>query len=245
MIRHGQHFGKYRGIVVSNDDPEFRGRLLVQIPTVFHAPVEVIAGTSDRQTIEDATPTFWAEPCFPYGGLNLGMMFIPKNQSRVWIEFEAGDTNFPIWIGVWTTPDAGKGAVPSEYVNADRKIIRTEQHLIEMDDSTGEFHYKNLTNDTEITIAANGRITYNIAEDAVTTTVGFAKINVGSNSGELAYKSALETLKAQLDDFILKYNQHGHPYVDTPVGLSSTLQTPITVVAPAIVPTGTEKTKAG
>jgi molybdopterin-binding protein len=244
-------YGKYRGIVVDNLDPENRGRLLVQVPSVFHAPVGVIAafgkqvGGATAQDIENATPRYWAEPCFPYGGLNLGFMFIPKNQSRVWVEFEAGDTNFPIWTGVWTTPDAGKGAVPSEYINAGKKLIRTEQHIIELDDNTGEFHYKGITNQVEITVAPNGLVTYNIPEDLVVATSGLAKINIGTDGQELAYKSALETLKAQLDSLVAQYNVHTHVYVDTPVGTSITAPIIVQAVEPMITPTGTTKTKAG
>ena len=77
-----QYFGKYRGIVIDNIDPMQIGRLLVQVP--------------------DATnilPSSWAMPCVPFAGIQNGFFAVPSIGAGVWIEFEQGDTDYPIWTG--------------------------------------------------------------------------------------------------------------------------------------------------
>jgi hypothetical protein len=75
-------FGKYRGLVLNNIDPLQEGRLLVQVPDV--------AGLA---------PATWAMPCVPVGGLQGGMMALPMPGSGVWVEFEQGCPDHPIWVG--------------------------------------------------------------------------------------------------------------------------------------------------
>jgi len=78
----GQFLGKYRGMVLNNVDPMQQGRLQVQVPDV--------AGLA---------PTSWAMPCVPVAGINMGMLALPLIGSGVWVEFEQGDPDYPIWVG--------------------------------------------------------------------------------------------------------------------------------------------------
>ena len=78
------HFGKYRGTVVNNVDPMQMGRIQAQVPDVL-----------------GPTPSSWAMPCAPAAGLQMGSFFIPPIGAGVWIEFEQGDPNYPIWSGCW------------------------------------------------------------------------------------------------------------------------------------------------
>lgn len=81
----GQFFGKYRGTVVSNVDPERRGRLLVQVPDVG-----------------GLVPLSWAEACVPLAGPTgpaMGVYMVPPIGAGVWVEFEQGDPSYPIWVG--------------------------------------------------------------------------------------------------------------------------------------------------
>ena len=56
-----KYYGKYRGFVADNEDPQQRGRIKVRIPSV----------------LGDAT-SGWALPCVPYGGLaDQGFFMIP------------------------------------------------------------------------------------------------------------------------------------------------------------------------
>jgi hypothetical protein len=78
-------YGKYRGTVVNNVDPQQRGRLQLLVPDV--------TGTA---------PTSWAEPCVPLAGpagTPMGFFLVPPVGAAVWAEFERGDPSMPIWTG--------------------------------------------------------------------------------------------------------------------------------------------------
>jgi hypothetical protein len=78
-------WGKYRGTVVTNIDPESLGRIQVLVPDVT-----------------SLLPSTWAECSAPFSGMPgaaAGMFVIPPVGAAVWVEFEHGDPNKPIWTG--------------------------------------------------------------------------------------------------------------------------------------------------
>lgn len=75
-------YGKYRGTVLNNVDPMQQGRIQAIVPDV--------AGLA---------PTSWALPCLPLAGINTGLFTVPPLGAGVWIEFEKGDPDFPVWVG--------------------------------------------------------------------------------------------------------------------------------------------------
>lgn len=77
----GKYYSSYRGYVVDNDDEEGLGRLQIKIPTVTKNKIH---------------PS-WAYPKTQWGGKDYGMQLLPVLGELVWIEFEHGDTRFPIW----------------------------------------------------------------------------------------------------------------------------------------------------
>jgi uncharacterized protein involved in type VI secretion and phage assembly len=80
-------FGKYRGTVLNNVDPMQIGRIQALVPDV-----------------ENLRPIGWAMPCVPLAGPQMGAYFVPPVGAGVWIEFEEGDPDFPIWVGgYWNT----------------------------------------------------------------------------------------------------------------------------------------------
>ena len=43
-------------------------------------------------------------PCLPGAGINTGVFTVPQIGAGVWIEFEQGDPDYPIWVGgYWGT----------------------------------------------------------------------------------------------------------------------------------------------
>ena len=88
-----EYFGKYRGTVINNVDPKGIGRLLTQVPDVL--------GTSTSS---------WAMPCFPFTGNQTGFYCVPPVGAGVWVEFEQGDPDYPIWVGGFY---GSKAEVPS------------------------------------------------------------------------------------------------------------------------------------
>lgn len=96
----GKWYGKYRAFVRDNHDPERLGRCRLEIPSVL--------GTGKDNWSD------WAAPCFPYGGTdNCGMFLIPEEGASVWAEFEGGETQFPIWSGIWLAM-SNPGEMPDE-----------------------------------------------------------------------------------------------------------------------------------
>jgi len=77
-----QFFGKYRGTVVNNVDPMQIGRIQVIVPDV-----------------SGLIPTSWAMPCFSFTGKQMGAFMLPQIGSGVWVEFEQGNPDYPIWVG--------------------------------------------------------------------------------------------------------------------------------------------------
>jgi hypothetical protein len=82
MTEINKFYGKYRGTVVNNVDPEQRGRIMALVPDVL-----------------GITPSSWAMPCVPMAGKEQGFFMVPQIGAGVWIEFEQGDPDYPIWVG--------------------------------------------------------------------------------------------------------------------------------------------------
>jgi hypothetical protein len=78
----GKYYGKFRGTVVNNVDPLQLGRIQAMVPDV-----------------SALLPTSWAMPCLPIAGKQMGTYFVPQVGAGVWIEFEQGNPDYPIWAG--------------------------------------------------------------------------------------------------------------------------------------------------
>lgn len=77
-----RYLGKYRGTVFNNVDPENRGRIQAIVPDV-----------------QGLIPTTFALPCLPAAGKGSGTYIMPEIGSGVWMEFEQGNAEYPIWTG--------------------------------------------------------------------------------------------------------------------------------------------------
>ena len=77
-----RYYGKYRGTVIFNIDPLQIGRIMAQVPDVL-----------------GEIPSTWAMPCVPAAGIQSGCFIVPALGSQVWIEFEQGNPDYPIWSG--------------------------------------------------------------------------------------------------------------------------------------------------
>lgn len=105
-------FGKYRGKVEDNVDPLLLGRLQVSVPAVL--PTGVFC---------------WAMPCVPYAGPDVGFFSLPPLKANVWVEFEAGNPDLPIWSGCFW----GEGEMPGVGL-ADVKVLKTESISLTLND---------------------------------------------------------------------------------------------------------------
>jgi uncharacterized protein involved in type VI secretion and phage assembly len=107
----GKYWGKCRGIVADRNDPEQLGRLKLTVPSLF-----------GEET------TGWAAPASPFAGADIGFFFLPQVGDMVWVEFEEGDLDHPIWSGgSWARPDR-QPEIPAEAKSSypDQAVIKTK-----------------------------------------------------------------------------------------------------------------------
>jgi hypothetical protein len=109
-------YGKYRGKVASNLDPNQQGRLQVSCAAVL--------GEGKNS---------WAMPCVPYAGKGVGWFALPPKGANVWVEFEGGDPDYPIWSGCFWD----KGEVPAKPAKAEMKVIKTDGVTLTINDTKG------------------------------------------------------------------------------------------------------------
>jgi uncharacterized protein involved in type VI secretion and phage assembly len=129
-------FGKYRGKVANNVDSMQLGRLQVTVPAVL--------GEGQLS---------WAMPCTPYAGSSVGWFAIPPVGANVWVEFEEGDTDYPIWSGCFW----GSGECPASPAVAEMKVLKTDTAIITISDMPGAGGIKiETTSGMKIEISATG-----------------------------------------------------------------------------------------
>jgi uncharacterized protein involved in type VI secretion and phage assembly len=119
--REDRYYGKYRGTVEENVDPDNRGRLKVQVPDIA------------------INPSTWALPCFPFASLQQGFFIVPSMKSSVWVEFEQGDTDYPVWSGCFFDEGVPVPAPASETPpDTQALVIQTQgQNLFVLSDAPG------------------------------------------------------------------------------------------------------------
>jgi len=127
------YYGKYRGIVTDVDDPDNRLRIRATVPAVLG---EHACG--------------WAMPAAPFAGDGHGMVMLPRVGSGVWIEFEAGDLDHPIWSGAWWAA----GERPDPQGQGVRVIVSEQGHKLILDDDANEVKLIHGSG-PEITLSAN------------------------------------------------------------------------------------------
>lgn len=86
-------YGLYRAYVYDNKDPENLGRLKLCIPSAY-------GSDGDDPLVSD-----WIYPAFPVNGWQFGLQCIPPVKNKdgspvlVWVAFEMGDKEMPVWFG--------------------------------------------------------------------------------------------------------------------------------------------------
>ena len=109
--------GKFRATVSDNRDPLMKGRLRVKSQDVY----------GDEES-------GWALPALPYTGDGVGLFLIPPTGAWVWVEFEHGDPDYPIWAGgFWGDSDQ----LPASPAVAEKKVLKTDAATITIDDTPG------------------------------------------------------------------------------------------------------------
>lgn len=200
--RFEKHYGKYRGKVLENADPFGIGRILAEVAAVSGMDLN------------------WCMPCTPYAGSDVGFYAIPPIGANVWIEFEGGDTNYPIWSGCFwergETPTAGE--IPA---NPEIKIFKTAFSTFIMNDTpeaggiTLECHPPAVTvplsmvfDTTGITILAPPASLTMITEEGITLTFPPDVISMTEETIEITVPPSVITMNSGAIDLM-------SPTVDT------------------------------
>ncbi len=116
------YYGKYRGTVLDNIDPLQIGRLLVQVPDV-----------------SNVIPSTWAMPCLPFCGTQSGFFVVPEISSGVWVEYEQGNSDYPIWVGCYWSIAAQVPALALAAPPGVQQVLvqTTEQNTLMVSDVPG------------------------------------------------------------------------------------------------------------
>lgn len=114
-------WGKYQGTVVQNVDPELRGRIMCLVPAVL-----------------GLAPSSWCEACAPLAGPTgppMGVYMVPPIGTGVWVEFEGGDPEKPIWTGCrFATSNVPPLALAGNPADPNICIQSLLQHMIMVSD---------------------------------------------------------------------------------------------------------------
>jgi uncharacterized protein involved in type VI secretion and phage assembly len=197
-VMEGRFYGKYRGLVTDNRDPTGRGRLKLIVPAVM----------GERQ--------IWALPCIPYAGDNVGLYMVPEPDTGVWVEFEAGDPSYPIWVGCfWADGQAPKNERDANAAPP-LKIIRSRKGLmVTLDDDKQVITVSDKEGDNIITIQV---------QQGKVTVKGTTKVVVEAPQIELVENATHpvvfgDKLLQYLAQIVAVYQGHTHnpPAVPTPL----------------------------
>jgi cytoskeletal protein CcmA (bactofilin family) len=116
-----RYFGKYKGKVLSTEDLTVSGKLLCEVPALPDMLLN------------------WAVPCVPYAGIEQGFFALPEEGADIWVEFEQGNPDYPIWSGGFWEPGE-EPVMPEldpeapELIN----VLRSKFSALVLDDTPGE-----------------------------------------------------------------------------------------------------------
>ena len=152
MNGEGHFYGKFRGVVSDNRDPSNLGRIRAKVADVFG---------------EEASG--WAMPSVPYAGSQVGLFLIPPTNASVWIEFEHGNPDYPIWTGCFWA----ENEVPVSPASADKKVLKTGAGTITLDDTEGS---------NSVTIETTNNLKIKLDQQGIEISNGSQKIMISTSS---------------------------------------------------------------
>ena len=156
-------FGKYRGRVEDNADPQGLGRVQVSIPAALGAAARA-----------------WALPCVPYAEPGVGLLMLPPVGADVWVEFEEGDAGRPIWSGFfWNAPVAPPPAADDVTITTrggHRLVLSDSRNEVSVSHPSGSTVKLDATGRVEVTGSSSIRVTAATVE----VLAGMIKLDAGT-----------------------------------------------------------------
>jgi hypothetical protein len=104
--------------------------------------------------------------CVPFAGRFVGIFTLPPIAANVWIEFEGGDPNYPIWTGCFW----GDGEAPAKPAVPTTKVIKTETVTLEINDL--------LTSVSLQVMTPTGPVKLDQGPDGIALTIGPASLKI-------------------------------------------------------------------
>src|SRR5439155_19249538 len=104
-----------------------------------------------------------------YAGKNVGLFLVPPTDALVWIEFEQGDPDYPIWSGCFWA----EGEAPASPAVAEMKVLKTDGGTITMNDQQG---------DAGITIETTSGLKIVMNSEGIEISNGSQKVTLSSSS---------------------------------------------------------------
>jgi hypothetical protein len=182
-------FGKYRGLVLINVDPQNQGRIKAIVPEVL-----------------GVFPTNWCLPCTPYAGTMAGLFTVPLPGTGVWVEFEAGDVNRPVWTGCWwgtAQIPVNELGTPAQFTS---KVLRTDTGLlISLDDAAQSITFKDAANLDSMSM----QVGITQIQSKFLMTLDAQLIFHGQNAVHPAVLG--DQLLIYLNALVIAFNGHTHP----------------------------------
>ncbi len=171
------YWGKHRGKVVDNTDSKGLGRIKVKVP-----------GLTGETVLQ-------ALPCTPYAGPQVGFFMIPPLDANVWIEFEGGDLDKPIWVGCfWGDGNKEETKPPTDARAPDVNVLQTDKLVLILDDQNsrltaklkekadkGAGQTKSLVMDKSGIVLTSDQVTITITPDKIELKKGAAVIAITDN----------------------------------------------------------------
>jgi hypothetical protein len=174
----GKFYSVYRGYVIDNNDPDNMGRLKIQIP----------------QVTRDKTHTKWVWARNNYSGKNYGSQILPQIGDLVWVEFEQGNTEFP----VWSHGHYGKDEKPNEFSSPNIYGFKTPNgQVFVFDDRLNEVY-------TKLKRCDGSEKEYNTV---------LAAFNHGNNGGlvnVIELTCRLNAIEEKINAILVHYDSHVH-----------------------------------
>ena len=126
----GKYYSIYRGYVYDRNDPLNLGRVQLVIP----------------QVTGNAPYKYWAMPINVFSGKNYGSQVLPNKGDLVWVQFEGGHPEVPIW----SHGHFGKGEIPNDPDLQDKNsywFLSPKGNLVILNDTKNYIKVKSLLGD--------------------------------------------------------------------------------------------------
>lgn len=185
-------YGNFRGVVVDDQDPLKSGRVKIRVFGIYD------------NVPEEALP--WAIYTDPLmgGQSGFGSFFIPDIGNHVWVFFENGDHQQPVYFAGAPFKDAyaterlsskheeNRGSISYP---RNKSLVTKAGHIIEIDDTSGNERISIIhKSGTQITYQANGDVYEHIVGNYKRIIDGNVQENIGGNVNQTVSGNVNETV---------------------------------------------------